>query len=533
MTGPASERTFPSEHEPEPDALPGAGIEDISPAADRHVALHGRTLRQHTARGLLINSAFQVGLAGLGLLQKLVVAAFLTTSEFGLWGLLVTTFITIAFLKQVGIGDKYVQQDEPDQVKAFQKAFTLEFAYSLVFLVVIVIALPVYALIYGRPEIIVPGLVLSLGVIGSAMETPIWVAYRQMRFVRQRVLASVDPVTSTLVMVGLAVSGAGYWSLVIGAVAGTIAGGSVAVATCPYPLAWRFDRGTLREYFSFSWPLLLSNASSLVVVQGAIIIANYTVGLAGLGVLALASNFAMFADKVDGIIRTTIYPAVCAVRDRKALLFEAFTKSNRLALLWAVPFGAALALFAPDFIAYVLGEKWRAAAGLLQAFGLIIAARQIAFNYTVFFSAVGNTRPMAVIGAQQLVVFAVVTAPLMIWLGLDGYAIGVSVSVAVEIVMRGYFLSRLFEGFNILRHMARAIAPVIPPVVAVLALRLASWGERGSTEVVAELTLYVLGMAASLWIFERRLLTEMIGYLGRVRPRDAEPRAERVSTTAA
>lgn len=499
----------------EPGTIPGAGFEDLEASSiEGRVALGGRSLRHHTARGVLINSGFQVGLAGLGLVQKLVVVAFLTTSQYGLWGLLVTTVITLAWLKQIGIGDKYVQQDERDQVAAFQKAFTFELSYSLVFYVVMVVALPAYALIYGRPEIIFPGLVLSLALIGSALETPIWIAYRQMRFVRQRSLESIDPVVSTIVMIGLAVGGAGYWSLVIGSVAGTMAGAAAAIATCPYPLAWRFDRGSLREYFSFSWPLLLSNASGLFVVQGAIIIGNYTVGLAGLGAVALAGNISMFADKVDSIIRRTIYPAVCAVKDRTSVMFEVFVKSNRLALVWALPFGVGLALFAPDFVTYVLGDRWRSAQVLLQTFGLIIAARQIAFNYIVFFSAVGNTKPMAMIGAFQVGIFAVVTAPLMILYGLTGYAIGMGVSVVCEIFMRGYFLRGMFADFHLMRHIVRAVTPIILPAVGVLALRAADWGNRTFAQVLLELTFYGLAILATTWLFERRLLSEMTAYMG-------------------
>jgi teichuronic acid exporter len=498
----------------EPGTIPGAGFEDLnaSPIEGR-LDLHGRTLRQHTARGTLINSGFQIGLAALGLLQKLAVAVFLTTSQYGLWGLLVATVISLAFLKQVGIGDKYVQQDEGDQVAAFQKAFTLELSYSLLFYVIMVVALPVYAVIYGRPEIIVPGLILSVALIGSALETPIWIAYRQMRFVRQRSLESVDPVTATIVMVALAASGAGYWSLVIGSVAGTLAGAAVAIATCPYPLAWRFDRRALREYFSFSWPLLLSGASGLIIVQGAIIVGNYTVGLAGLGAVALAGNISVFADKVDTIIRLTIYPAVCAVKDRTAVLFEVFVKSNRMALIWALPFGVGLVLFAPDLVTYVLGERWRAAELLLQTFGLIIAARQIAFNYVVFFSAVGNTRPMAVIGGVQVAIFAVVTAPLMIVFGLTGYAIGMAVSVVCEIFMRGYYLRRLFADFHLVRHIVRAVTPIIPPVAGVLLLRAIDWGQRPLSQVLAEIAVYVVANVVSLWLFERHLLGEMAGYV--------------------
>ena len=129
----------------------------------------------------------------LGLVQRVAVAALLTITEYGLWGLIVTALITLAWLKQIGIADKFVQQDEPDQEAAFQKAFTLELAYSAIFFAIACVAFPVLGAIYGHMEIVVPGIVLALSLVISAAETPIWIAYRQMRFVRQRVLESIDP----------------------------------------------------------------------------------------------------------------------------------------------------------------------------------------------------------------------------------------------------------------------------------------------------------------------------------------------------
>ncbi len=155
----------------EPDELDSGPAADPTAAEtlDRRLFLRGRGLREHTARGAIVNGLFQVGLAAISLLRNVVVAAFLTASEFGLWGLIVTTLITLAWLKQIGIADKFVQQDEEDQVGAFQKAFTLELAYTGIFYVVVFAALPFYAAIYGRPEIIVPGLVLSLALLFSAL----------------------------------------------------------------------------------------------------------------------------------------------------------------------------------------------------------------------------------------------------------------------------------------------------------------------------------------------------------------------------
>ena len=166
----------------------------IEPLADR-IALEGRSLREHTARGAIINSLFQVGIGVLGLLQRVAVAALLTITEYGLWGLIVTALITLAWLKQIGIADKFVQQDEADQEAAFQKAFTLELAYSAVFFAIACVVFPVLGALYGHTEIVLPGIVLASSLLISAAEAPIWVAYRQMRFVRQRVLESIDPLS--------------------------------------------------------------------------------------------------------------------------------------------------------------------------------------------------------------------------------------------------------------------------------------------------------------------------------------------------
>ena len=46
-------------------------------------------LRVRAARGTVINAAFEVGLQGLSLLKGFVIAAFLSRTDYGLWGILV------------------------------------------------------------------------------------------------------------------------------------------------------------------------------------------------------------------------------------------------------------------------------------------------------------------------------------------------------------------------------------------------------------------------------------------------------------
>jgi O-antigen/teichoic acid export membrane protein len=492
-----------------------AGVADSTPSTDRFVALDGRSLRQHAARGTIVNSVFQLAMAGLGLLRRLVIAAFLTQSQFGLWGIVLTTVLTLSWLKQIGVADKYVQQNEPDQEAAFQKAFTMELLVSSLFFVLVAAALPGYALAYGQPAMIVPGIVLALSVPLSAFEAPIWIPYRRMQYVRQRVLSAVDPVLALVATIVLAVLGAGYWSLVLGVTLGSLAGGIAATLTCPYPLRLRLDRQTARSYASFSWPLFGLGLSTLVVVQGALLVSNRAVGLAGVGAIGLAASITGFADSVDGIISQALYPAVCAVAHRKDKLLEAFIKSNRLALVWAVPFGVGLALFSADFVHYAFGSRWQSAAPLLGAMGLVAALSQIAYNYSVFLRAVNETRPMFRLAMLGVASFALVAAPLILAFGLTGYALGWGAMMLIQVAGRCWYMARLFDGFKIARHLVRSIAPSVPAAAAVLLVRLAESGHRTVAMVVCELVLYAAVTLGATLTIERSLIGEVTSYLRR------------------
>jgi polysaccharide transporter, PST family len=486
---------------------------------DRLLGVGGRNLRQHAARGTLINAGFQVGFAGLALLRRAVVAAYLTRAEFGVWGIVMTTVMTLSWLKQIGVADKYVQQNESDQEAAYQKAFTIELIMSLGFFALVAAVMPLYGMAYSQPRVVVPAIVLALSVPLTAFESPIWIPYRRMQFVRQRVLSAVDPVVGLAVTVVLAVLGAGYWALVWGMVSGSAAGGLVATLTSPYRMRFRVDRATLREYASFSWPLLGLGVAMLVVTQGMLLVSNRAVGLAGIGAIGLAASITTFADRVDGIIGQALYPAVCAVADRRDKLFEAFVKSNRLALVWAMPFGVGLALFAPDLVHYAFGARWEPAAGLLAAMGLVAAFSQIGYNYSVFLRAVNETRPMFVMAILGVVSFALIAVPLILTLGLTGYALGFAGMTLVQIAARGYYLGRMFAGFKMARHFVRAVAPSVPAAGLVLALRLIEPAHRNVWLAVGELALYAVGTVIATLVFERRLMIEVAGYMrGRARP---------------
>jgi len=478
-------------------------------------------LRRRAARGTLINGAFLIALTSLGLIRGFVLARFLTQDDYGIWAILITSFGTLVFLKEVGVSDKYIQQADLDQETAFQRAFTIELIMTTAVTLVIAVAIPLVAWAYGRWEIVPVGFVGLLAIPALAFQAPLWIWYRRMDYFKQRLLSSADPIVGFIVAVGLAIAGAGYWALVGGLLAGAVATSVLAVITSPYRLRLNLDGAVLREYLRFSLPLLGASVAGLVVAQGSIIATSATLGVAGAGVVALASTVIQFADRVDAIVTGTLYPAICRVADRTDILFESFVKSNRLALMWAMPFGIGLALFAEDLVRFGIGERWTDAIPLLQAFGLIAAVNHLGFNWTAYFRARADTRPIAVTSAVTTVAFVLITLPLLIYGGLEGFAYGMAGMMLVQLTCRIFYVRRLFKGFRLLPHALRAMTPVLPGAAAVLAVRALDPGRHSGLEAAGQLALFGGVVLVCTIVAERALLREALGYLRRRTTADA------------
>jgi O-antigen/teichoic acid export membrane protein len=472
-------------------------------------------LRHHVARGTIVNSLYLVFVNALTIVQGLLAARLLGAAEYGLWGLLLIIFGTLSYLGSLGLNDKYIQQDHSDQEAAFQVAFTLQALLCIFLALIALVAVPLSALLYDSPEIVLPGLLTAFAMPLIAFETPVWVFYRRMDFARTRLLASVRPVVMFVVTIPLAAAGLGFWSLVIGSIAGVVAGAVAAVVVSPYKLRLRYERGAVREYTSFSWPVLASSLMTVVTFQVPAAIVSRTIGAAAIGAITLTSQITQYTRRVDQVVTHALYPAICAVKDRRDLLFESFSKSNRLAVLWAFPLGVGASLFAAELVNFVLGERWELVVPLLQVLGLAAAIDQIGFNWTAFARARGETRILAVESGLVFIAVLGVGVPLLLLEGLSGYAVGILAGTLVALGVRLVYLTRLFPALDLVNHVLGAIIPTVLAAGAVLLGRATLPSGGGALRTVAELLAYAAIALAATWATERVLLKEAFGYLRR------------------
>jgi O-antigen/teichoic acid export membrane protein len=469
-------------------------------------------LRRRTLRGVMVTSGFMIAIDGLVLIQGLVVTRLLGPSEIGLYGIVSTFVVSIVALKRVGIDEAFVQQEESDQEAEFQRAFTLELALGTVFTAIICALAPAVAAVYRDSRLLPLTLALAYLPLTFALQAPMWIFFRRMDYARQRSLQATQLLVGLIVTVPLAAAtGLGVWSIVIGQVAGYMAAVAAGLAVSPYRLRLRFDRVSARRYLRFSGPVLVATLGALAVAQGQVLAFKLHAGLAAAGFITLAVTLTRYVDRADQIVTSSIYPAICAIQDRPKAQEELFVKSNRATLAWVLPFSAGVVLFAPDLVSLVLGDRWQPAVVLLQGLAVAGAIQQLGFNWFSFYRARGETRPPAVEAVVGALAFAALAVPGLLVDGSDGFVIGRVAAVVIATGVRWFYVRRLLPGVRASGLLAPALIPLAQATIAVLAVRLATWGgDREWWQALAEAALFVGVYGISVWHRERALIGELL-----------------------
>ena len=148
-----------------------------------------------------------------------------------------------------------------------------------------------------------------------------------------------------VVTIPLAAAGVGFWSLVIGSIAGVAAGAVAAVIVSPSSCGSDTSGVRSGSTRASPGPCWRAHVMAVVTFQVPATIVSRTIGAAAIGAITLTSQITQYTRRMDQVVTHALYPAICAVKDRRDLLFESFSKSNRLAVLWGFPVGVGAALF--------------------------------------------------------------------------------------------------------------------------------------------------------------------------------------------
>ena len=405
---------------------------------------------------------------GLQVVMLPLMARFLGPNEFGLFALAMPTITFVMILADGGFGSSLAREPEAN-VDVWSSAFWALLSAGIVLGIGVITWSVVVADLADQPRL--PPIMAALSVCLLLYVITVPSAALLLRHARLSVGPISDilsSVTSAICGIGLAVSGAGVWSMVASTLIAFTIRAIVLIASAPIFPKFRFSLPELRSHLTIGGAIM---GIKLVdtgdrAVENALIGRSF--GAAYLGVFSLAYQIPRFVcDALLNPLWLTLY--VNALQSDDEGRFQTYGKFARIAALILFPVATLGAAEAYAVINIFLGPSWL---GMLPLFQLVLL--------TYAFSAAGSLgsallyakgRPAIQLRitseAAAIRIASVVLAP---WVGMPAVWLGLS-AANLYAGCRGVFASCR----SVDKPPAALVKPLLTPGACAVCVGLVCW----------------------------------------------------------
>lgn len=326
-----------------------------------------KDLKEKTIRGGAARLSAQVANFVLRLGSLMVLARLLGPKDFGLVGMVTAFTGVLTLFRDFGLSSAAIQRPNVTE-EQLSTLFWINLLVGAVLAVVSVVLAPMIASFYHEPRLIAVTMALAAGFIFNAAGIQHGVQLqRELRFTALAVIGTVSLLGGTLLAVGGALAGYGYWALVAMTVSTPL------MATVGFWLATGWIPGPprrhsgIRSMMHFGGTLTLNG---LVIYIGSnfekILLGRYW-GVDAIGLYGRAFQLINIpTDNLNSAAGEVAFAALSRVQDDPKRVRSYFLKGYSLILAMTLPLTMACALFADDVVGVLLGPKWNGAAVLFR-----------------------------------------------------------------------------------------------------------------------------------------------------------------------
>jgi O-antigen/teichoic acid export membrane protein len=324
-------------------------------------------LRSRVLGGLAWKAASQV----VGQLSRLgvavVLAHLLTPREFGLAAMTLVFSGFVLVFSDLALGAALVQRktlSDADRSTAFWTSVAVGSFFTVLG---IALAGPI-ASFYGEPSLrwLVVALSFSF-IVTSLAATQEALLVRQMSFRSLELRIMAGALAGGTAGIAAAVAGWGAWAIIIQQVATACASTAMLWTVSPWRPSLAFSRASLRSLGSFSLNVFGQRVLYYLHRNVAPLLIGRFVGAAALGTYAFAYNVILVPfSRIAGPVQEVLFPAFSRVQDDPPRMTQMWVRATRVTGAVSIPALIGLAIVAPDFVRVVLGERWSAAAPVIQ-----------------------------------------------------------------------------------------------------------------------------------------------------------------------
>jgi len=351
-----------------------AGFGESTPSGTR---VEARALDRSLVRGVAWTAAAKWASQGLAWVSWLIVARLLTPEDYGLVGMAAIYLGLITLLSEFGLGTAVlaVRDLSVGQLGQLNGLAVLLGLAGL--LASCAVAIPLGRFFHAPQLPLVVVAMSTTFVITSFKTVPLALLQRDHRF---KALAFIDlsqALVLAISMVGFAVAGLRYWTLVCGGVLSALISTGAVLRLRHAPFAWPRPK-SLKHAMTLSSDVVIGRLGWYVSANTDFLVAGRILGKAALGFYNVAWTLASIpVDKVAALVGQVTPAFFSAVQtDHPAMRRYVLRITEGIALI-AFPVSLGLVLVARDFVLVVLGSKWEGTIAPLRLLAAYAAFRSI------------------------------------------------------------------------------------------------------------------------------------------------------------
>lgn len=326
-----------------------------------------KDLKEKAIRGSLAKMGAQGANYALRIGSLMVMARLLNPKDFGLVGMVTVFTGVLNLFRDFGLSAATVQRVDVTD-RQMSTLFWINILFGVVLGLLATAMAPIAVTFYHEPRLFWVTIALSSAFIFNAAGVQhSALLQRQMRFTALSTIDVISWVVSTSIGIAMALAGFAYWALVAATVSLPLTGTFCLWMTSGWiPGRPRTGVG-LYSMMRFGGGLTLTGLIVYVAYNFEKVLLGRFWGADAIGLYGRAYQLSSIpTDNLNSAVGEVAFSALCRVRDDPPRFKNYFLKGYSLVLTLTIPITIAVALFAPDLIAVLLGPKWKEAAPIFR-----------------------------------------------------------------------------------------------------------------------------------------------------------------------
>ena len=324
-------------------------------------------LKERTIRGGFAKVCAQAATFLLRVGSMMVLARLLEPKDFGLVGMVTALTGILNLFRDFGLSTATVQRVHVTE-EQISTLFWINLLVGAILGLLAVGIAPVVVVFYHEPRLFGVTAVLATGFLFNAAGVQhSAILQRHMRITALAMIDIISLVVSTAVGVGMAVSGYGYWALVVM----TVTLPFVTTVCLWLSASWIPGRPRkqlgIRSMIRFGSTITLNGVVMYVAYNFEKILLGRFWGAETIGIYGRAYQLINIpTDNLNSAVGGVAFPALSQLQDDANRFKVYFLKGYSFVLALTVPITIVCALFANDLIFILLGPKWTSVATIFR-----------------------------------------------------------------------------------------------------------------------------------------------------------------------